>query len=182
MRSPGRNAGLHGTFGDIGDGEKAQEKERFVAGVAGHVLLAGRDQESIARLERVFATVSESRAFAGQDIDAFFMVGMLMTAAERFAGLGHGNLSEPQRDTERAFLTRDDLQRFATGKSKFLGLRLGENARHQRTLLHGLISATPHWSLSSCLKISADCLAMASATSISPPSSIFTAGTSASAR
>jgi hypothetical protein len=143
MRAPGRNPRLHGAFGDIGNGKETQEKERFVTGVASHVFFAGRNQESIAGRERVIARVGESRAFAGQDKDAFFMVGMLMRAAEGFAGLGHGNLSEPQRDTEGTPFAGDDFKGSATGKAELLGFRLGKNARHQRTLLNCLISATP---------------------------------------
>src|SRR4029077_19384928 len=151
MRSTGRDAGLCSALGYIRDGEKTQKEERFVAGVAGHMLLAGRNQDGIAGLEREFATVGEGRAFAGQDIDAFFMVAMPMRAAERFTRLGHGNLSKPQRDTKSALFSGDNLQRFATRKSKVLGFRLGENARHHPTLLDCLISAIPPWSLSSCL-------------------------------
>src|SRR5437764_7542891 len=101
MRSTGRDAGFCSALVYIGDREKTQEKERFVASVMGHVLLAGRNQDSIAGLEREFATVGEGRAFAGQDIDALFMVAMPMRDAERFARLCPENLTDPQRTARR---------------------------------------------------------------------------------
>jgi hypothetical protein len=94
MRSPGGGAGLHGALSDIGNRKKAQEKKRLVAGIAGHVFFTGGNQESVAGPERVLAAIGKRRPSARQNINAFFMVGMLMRAAWRFTRLGYWDLGK----------------------------------------------------------------------------------------
>jgi len=130
MGCPGRDAGLHSSFADIGDRKKAQKKERPVTGISGDMLLAGRHQQCIAGVEQVFAAIGKGRAFARQNINAFFMVEVLMGGSWGFTGLWHGNLCETQSDTDRAFFTGDNFEGFAARKSKLLRFGLPEDARH----------------------------------------------------
>src|SRR5580704_8822855 len=92
---------------------------------------------------------------------------MVVRYAQRISRLRHGNFGQAESDGAGAFFTGDDFEGLAAGKRETSGFGRRENAGHQRTGLGCLISATPPWILASCSKISADCLAMASATELS---------------
>src|SRR5437879_2515665 len=106
-------------------------------------------------------------ADAGQNVNTFFELVMLVRATRSFARLRDRNLGKAQRDTARAPFAGDDFQRFAAGKTELLGLGLRKHASHQRALLNVFISAMPPRSSSSCANISVDFAAMESATAVS---------------
>src|SRR5205807_1113288 len=154
------SSGFPSAFGNVRDGKEAKEQERLGAGVTRDVLFARRHQERIAGLERKFAAIGECRADAGQNVNTFFELVMLVRATRSFARLRDRNLGKAQRDTARAPFAGDDFQRFAAGKTELLGLGLRKHASHQRALLNVFISAMPPRSSSSGANISVDFAAM----------------------
>src|SRR5258708_12540938 len=88
----------------------------------------------------------------------------MVCRAQRVSCFRHRNLHNPQRHSTCPAFPRNNLHRLAPRKSKLFCLALLKQPGHQRTLLACRSSAVPPWILSSCLKISADCLAIESAT------------------
>ena len=141
--SPGSNAWLLRRRGDIRNGKEAQQHQRLASRISRDVLFSRGNQQCVAGLQMEFAAVGKGGALPRQRVNAFLKIGMMMRHAERIAGLGHRNLHQPQRQAFRATFARNNLQRFASGKSKLLGLTLLEQSGHQRTLLTWRISAVP---------------------------------------
>src|SRR6185437_11917834 len=85
-----------GPRADVRNREETQQDERNAPGVAGHVLLARRDENDVARLDRQFATLGNRRPLSGQYIDAFLELAMQMRTARLVARLRHRDFRDAE--------------------------------------------------------------------------------------
>src|SRR4029079_7554915 len=153
-----------GPRADVRNREETQKDDRNTPGVARHVLLAWRDEDDVARLDRELAALGMRRPLTGQYIDAFLELAVEMRSAWFVAGLRHRDFRDAEGHAG-SDLSTHRLERGTPRQCQTLRLGLLEQTRHQPTCLSCLSSALPPCTASSWRKIAAASRAMASAIS-----------------
>src|SRR5665213_2104557 len=122
---------------DVRYGKEAKQAQRFAAGIDGHVLLAGWNEQYIARAGGIDTALCVHRALARQYIDAFLEVVMQMRTARRVARLCRRDLGNTETDP-RADRAGHRLERYAPRQIQSFCVRLLQEPGHRIVFLRSL--------------------------------------------